>query len=246
MGLKDAIRRGLKRAGYLVVARERLGVDALVDIARLCGDTPVRCVFDVGANRGQMALAFATAFPRACIHSFEPVPQTLMTLRAAVRRQPRIHVHGLALGAAATTAAMALGATSGESSLQNVTADETTVTVSVDTVDAVAARLGVEAIDLLKLDVEGHELAVLDGAATMLARGAIRFILAECVFAPDPRGRHTLFADLHARLDGAGFAYVAAYAEGFELAAGRALANVLYVRRAALPARVPGRVANVA
>ncbi|MDJ0933271.1 FkbM family methyltransferase [Breoghania sp.] len=38
-----------------------------------------------------------------------------------------------------------------------------TVTVDVDTLDNVAARFGIEAIDLLKIDTEGQERPVLDG-----------------------------------------------------------------------------------
>jgi len=34
----------------------------------------VRCIFDVGANIGQSARAFARAFPRSQIYSFEPFP----------------------------------------------------------------------------------------------------------------------------------------------------------------------------
>src|SRR3954452_7296494 len=48
--------------------------------------------------------------------------------------------------------------------------------VTVDTLDRVADRLGIGRIDLLKIDVEGHELAVLNGARELLGRGALRMI----------------------------------------------------------------------
>jgi hypothetical protein len=44
------------------------------------------------------------------------------------------------------------------------------------TLDAVVAEVGVEAIDLLKIDVEGHELAVLNGASKSIAAGRIKLI----------------------------------------------------------------------
>jgi hypothetical protein len=45
--------------------------------------------------------------------------------------------------------------------------------VQVDTLDRYCAAQGVSRIDLLKLDVEGHELHVLNGAVQMFERGAI-------------------------------------------------------------------------
>jgi hypothetical protein len=49
----------------------------------------------------------------------------------------------------------------------------------VDTLDAYCLRNGVERIDLLKVDVEGHELAVLRGARRLFERGAIHRVLFE-------------------------------------------------------------------
>lgn len=48
--------------------------------------------------------------------------------------------------------------------------------VRVDTIDAYCQRAGVQVIDLMKVDVEGHELEVFKGAAGMLAQGKIKRI----------------------------------------------------------------------
>ena len=45
--------------------------------------------------------------------------------------------------------------------------------VEVDTLDRITQQEQVDQIDLLKIDVEGHELAVLQGARDLLNRGAI-------------------------------------------------------------------------
>jgi len=48
--------------------------------------------------------------------------------------------------------------------------------VVVITMDNFCREHAIDRIDLLKLDVEGHELAALQGAAEMLARGTVRFV----------------------------------------------------------------------
>jgi hypothetical protein len=53
------------------------------------------------------------------------------------------------------------------------------VDVALETLDGFASRHGVEHIDLLKIDTEGHDLEVLKGAAGMLDRNAISIIQVE-------------------------------------------------------------------
>jgi FkbM family methyltransferase len=53
------------------------------------------------------------------------------------------------------------------------------VQVPVLTLDRCLSDWGVDEVDLIKIDVEGHELRVLDGAAEALANGRIRAILIE-------------------------------------------------------------------
>ena len=58
------------------------------------------------------------------------------------------------------------------------------------TVDAFCAVHGIDKIDLLKIDTEGYDLVVLEGARELLRSGRARFILVEAVL---------IVVDLHSR-----------------------------------------------
>ena len=55
-----------------------------------------------------------------------------------------------------------------------------------------AARLGVDRIDVLKIDTEGHDLEVVKGFGDMVRNKRIEFIQVECGFAPE-NTRHIPF-----------------------------------------------------
>jgi FkbM family methyltransferase len=69
------------------------------------------------------------------------------------------------------------------------------VEVRLEAVDAFAVKKGIQLIDLLKIDVEGFKLQVLQGALGMLRYCAVRHIFTECVFAPDSVHPHTGFSN---------------------------------------------------
>jgi FkbM family methyltransferase len=53
------------------------------------------------------------------------------------------------------------------------------IEVDCTTVDDFCSQRGITSIDVLKIDTEGHELAVLNGAMQMLSSGAVRFVFLE-------------------------------------------------------------------
>ena len=146
------------------------------------------CIFDVGANCGEYAeLSLQVLKEQAgAIHSFEPSPVAFGELTRRLHGQPAVHLVPVALGE--TREQRLLYADQPGSPLASLTkrnldhfgiavthADQ----ISVTTVDAYCAEHGVERIDLLKLDVEGHELDVLRGARRMLAERRIRLLTFE-------------------------------------------------------------------
>ena len=138
-------------------------------------------VVDVGAHTGEYATCAREAFgPDATLHCFEPHPETFALLERRLAEDPRATCHRLALGDERGTARLFSGDASsvftslyadtfGTPGHEVTRVDE----VQVRTLDELAPELGLVRIDLLKVDVEGHELAVLSGARALIEAGAI-------------------------------------------------------------------------
>ena len=124
-------------------------------------------VLDVGASIGAVTAAIATLRPAAHIVSFEANPDVHPSLAATTQQ----------LDATVTMVDRAVGAQAGTLSFHRdpngsawgFLSDELGETeVPVVTVDATVAELGLDRVDFIKIDVEGGELAVLEGAAQTL------------------------------------------------------------------------------
>jgi FkbM family methyltransferase len=235
----------LRRHGVNICGTDHLGVDVEVDLQRLTAAEPLWTIFDVGGNFGQSALRFSRAFPQARIFTFEPVPDSFHKLQRNITGRGGIEAFNHGFGDVPGSFEIQIQPNAGGNTLIGSKSPLGSVEIRLETIDAFAAENGIESIDLLKIDVEGYELQVLRGAAGMLARGEVRHVYAECVFAPDPVFSHTDFFELHRMLTGLGFCFVASYAESFRLAAGCAMGNVLYALKSRLPASAPGRVKNI-
>jgi FkbM family methyltransferase len=124
-----------------------------------------RVVLDVGANIGLFALSHARAGAR--VYAVEPHPAAFARLErniAANGLRGRITAIPCALGAHEGRARLIGGRAT---PLTRVAPDQGG-TVRLRTLDALVAELGLTGIDLLKLDVEGAEVAVLRGARRVL------------------------------------------------------------------------------
>ena len=166
-------------------------------------------VFDVGANKGQYTLQLLrqSSDRISQIHLFEPVLANCETLKQI--NDPRVIVNCFGLGDKEEQRQLysdAIG--SGLGSLYDRQLSYRGIAmryreiVSISTLDKYVHDLSVEKIDLLKLDVEGHELCVLKGARDSLERriSAIQFEFGGCNV--DSR---TYFRDFWELLTGLGF-----------------------------------------
>ena len=135
-------------------------------------------VVDVGAHIGEWAAAARAALgASATLHCFEPQPETFDTLAGRFAAESRTSCHLLALGSEPGVAS--LYGDERSPAFTSLHADTLGAAparvdeVEVRTLDAMSAELGIERIDLLKVDVEGHELAVLEGARGLIEAGSV-------------------------------------------------------------------------
>ena len=156
------------------------GTDLAADIARSFGLENIRTAFDVGANVGQSALAYLDLFPRATIYSFEPVRATFEQLRTATRQHERVKTFQTAMGAQEERRSIHVASDSRKSSLDHARDAAQMEEIEITTLDRFAAAAGIATIDLLKIDTEGHELAVLEGGRTLLRDQRVHLLMLEC------------------------------------------------------------------
>ncbi len=154
--------------------------------ARNPGRPPV--IFDVGANEGDFTAAMLAAQADCRVHCFEPNPKTYARLSARVGGDKRTIVNNLGMGdkpGSFTLYDYAGSEGSGHASFLPATFQDVyksatqTVEAKVGTLDDYIAEHAIETVDFLKVDVEGLEKAVLEGAAKTLAAGRIATIQME-------------------------------------------------------------------
>ncbi len=141
---------------------------------------------DVGAAAGLYTTVLSQlAGPRGRVHSVEPLPFANFQLARLLNTRQAANVcrHRVALGAQPGLDIMHVplgrfGLVTGRSFLgrsavgpdPNVEfGDQVAVAVTVDTLDALCVREGIERLEFIKIDVEGAELQVLEGGKQIIA-----------------------------------------------------------------------------
>lgn len=227
----------LKGSGYWLHKANTLpiGTDLGVDLSRRLGLPPLKLIFDVGANIGQSIKFFKRIAPRAKIHAFEPVGETFKNLSLNYGRDPDCILENFALGRRPELRTVRLF--EGPSELNsidparmNVAEDAKEEEINVRTLDEYVSASGINSIDLLKIDTEGHELCVLEGGHTSLSSGLISTIYSEVGFMKTDK-QHTLFTDLNDFLESRSYHFFGLYDLSLDSwRAGDYYGNALFVR----------------
>ncbi len=146
---------------------------------------PGQQILDIGANWGLFTGRLGRlAGPTGHVEAFEPLPAHAATLRALAAQLPAVDVHMTALSDHEGEAELVVPVQDGEplTALAHLdapappAAGERRVPVPLRTLDAVLGEDHAP-VDLVKCDVEGHELEVLRGAERTLRRGRPALVL---------------------------------------------------------------------
>lgn len=197
----------------------------------------VRTVIDIGANRGQFALAARRCLPGARIVSFEPLPGPATVFRTVFAGDPQITLHETAISphrgrttihiAQRDDSSSLLPITAAQNALFPGTAETGTALVDAGPLAEYVEPKTIEAPAMLKLDVQGFELQALRGCEALLERFA--WVYVECSFMELYAGQ-SLADEVVAWLHDRGFALHGLYNIAYD-AAGRAVqADILFDR----------------
>lgn len=187
-------------------------IGALRKAMDLAGINPSQAltVFDVGGHVGEWTSSMLALCPEAKVHAFEPSEQHRFLFRQALGGNARVTLVETALGASEGEATLFRDkSVSGLASLTKRKLDHKNIEMNIEervtirTLDAYCSQNRISHIDILKIDVEGHELDVLSGAGRMLGAKAISIVQFE--FGGSNIDTRTYMRDFFDLFDAAGY-----------------------------------------
>jgi FkbM family methyltransferase len=211
-------------------------VAAAVEHERVLKNLDCGTVIDIGANKGQFALAVRACMRDAVIHSFEPLAEPCGIFRKVFAGDDKIFLHQAAIGLEKREKEIHVSMSLDSSSLlpitklQNViypgTCEKETRTITVETLPGVIDIDQILSPALLKLDVQGYELEALKGAEKIL--GAFKYVYAECSYVELYEGQ-ALADEVISYLRGKGFGLYGDYNSDFDANGNNIQSDLLFV-----------------
>ena len=133
-------------------------------------------VLDVGAYKGEWAEPIWNQ-AQPTIHCFEPAPRPFAKLVRKFEGNERIHLHQYGLGGADSTASLALAGPG--ASFYEAEAGFDRIEAPIRDVVTVLDELGLDEIDLIKINIEGGEYDLLDRLAESGKLAKITYVLVQ-------------------------------------------------------------------
>ena len=158
-------------------------------------------IFDVGANQGQSIVRFNGLFNSKEIHSFEPIDFEYSKMIDKFKDMKFVKINNYALGEKLEKKSFYINEYTGSSSFYdtqkntnwcklrskqhninpiNFTKEKRII--DIETIDNYCRSNNVNNIDILKIDTQGYEDKVLQGASNLINNKSIKFIEFEIIF----------------------------------------------------------------
>ena len=142
------------------------------------GSRSLPTIFDVGANNGQWAINILKLNTNIDLHCFEPSEKTFATLSKKFSAFPNVTINKIGLSNKSESIDFYENDAPDVTSLYKRFNSTNKCKIKVKLVkgDDYAAKKNIEAVDFLKIDIEGMEFEALQGLETCLRNNKIHFI----------------------------------------------------------------------
>jgi FkbM family methyltransferase len=174
----------------------------------------VRTVIDVGAHSGEFSSAVRAVLPDVQIYAFEPLPDCCKKLKQRIRGNGSLRVFQVALGEQSGPVEFWRSSFAKSSSLLRMSrlhqeafpwsAASRPMVVQLGRLDDYADKMELSSKTLLKIDVQGYEDRVLQGASELLKQ--ISYVIVEVSVSPLYE-KQAKFHNIYTFLLESGFAY---------------------------------------
>jgi len=194
-------------------------------------------VIDIGANRGQFSLAVRRWAPNAKVFAFEPLSEPAARFRKVCRGDSRVILHQAAIGPVAGDSTIHVSAADDSSSLLPIsqvqvslfpgTGEVRTEMIKVGRLADFVSAKEIAKPAMLKLDVQGFELNVLQGCEDLLE--CFAYVYAECSFVELYTGQ-ALADEVIVWLRARGFRLIGVYHMGYDRKGSAVQGDFLFAR----------------
>jgi FkbM family methyltransferase len=195
--IRKAISSFLNYSGFELRRKTQLerADDPYYVLSLLLNRKEITTIIDGGASIGDTSLILSDLFPDAEVYAFEPYDPFVEILKEKTKDRSRIRIESFALDEVEGSRTMIVNESEGTNSFFSANQSKNQpygdllrkkgeIEVTSKTLDQWAVDNQINVIDLIKLDLQGNELAALRGAISQLSSKNVKAILCEVSFIP--------------------------------------------------------------
>lgn len=202
--IKKILKSLINKGGYTIYKNTENPYDPFNHMEKLFGNKKTIVIFDIGANFGQTVVRFKSSFQNSKIYAFEPHPEAYTNLCSCAAKYADVFTFEMALGNHSGLSNFYINTYSETSSLLEITQTSKeiwgigamtplgSIQINVSTLDHFLMENPNISIDILKLDTQGTEFQILEGAIDALRQNKVKLIYTEIITLPTYKGQKQL------------------------------------------------------